>query len=25
LNEVNLAFDTPDYCDRTPFSIGIDY
>jgi hypothetical protein len=25
LNELGLAIDTPDYCDRTPFSIGIDY
>ena len=25
LNELNLEYDAPDYRDRTPFSIGIDY
>jgi len=25
LNELNLEFVAPDYRDRTPFSIGIDY
>ena len=25
INELNLAFDTPDYRLRTPFSLGIDY
>ena len=25
MNELGLEFDSPDYSDRTPFSIGIDW